>query len=114
MSLPSPGVGRRKPVPVVPAVEADYFELAYFNTSNRSGGIVVEVYWNAFRGGELVKNFGPATFSGAGLVQVAADALARAKALEASGVAAGLAYMMGQRDAIYARLQADGHIPQEV
>jgi hypothetical protein len=115
--LPSPGVERETPVAVASAPTANYFELAHFDTSNRPDGIAVDIWWNAYqKAGDdktLVKNMGPATYTGARLMAVAADARTRANNYVTAGQPAGVAYILGQRDAIYAALQADGYIPAE-
>lgn len=101
------------PQPIEPPRTANCFGLAHWDvTADR----VLSIWWNAYdktEAGDLtvVANLGPATFEAEALEAVCADALTKAKDYEAAGLTAAQAYALGQRDALYAALQADGHIP---
>src|ERR1051325_10213699 len=102
--------------------QVNYFEITHYDISNRGAGVgdaVLMVWWRAYLRTptptpddpaafplRLAKECGPADFAGEALRALCADADARTQAYKAMGVDAGAAYALGQRDAIYAVLQA--------
>jgi hypothetical protein len=108
--------------PIEGLPQANYFDLAHYDISNRGASAtdaVLDVWWRAYLREpreptvddpstytlRLAKECGPATFFGAALSAICADAFARAKEYSDAGYPDDAAYVLGQRDAIYAALR---------
>lgn len=120
------GIKLTNPVAVSTVPTANYFDLAYYQILNDTPGVTtpasdpttvahLEVGWNAWMAGEdgkttPVASCGPVKITGADLLAVCADSDARTQAYKAANVPAGVAYALGQRDAIYAWLTANNYI----
>lgn len=104
--------------------QANYFDLVHYDVSNRGASAadaVLMVWWRAYLKQprqptaddpatstlRTAQECGPATYAGTALQTLCADADARTQAYKRQGLPAGVAYALGQRDAIYAALQAD-------
>jgi hypothetical protein len=107
------------PVSVSEVELANYFDIAYYTITNEgdtAAAAVLRVWFNASNKDAatgaltLVRNLGPAEFRGDALKALCADADARTQAYKVQGLDAGSSYALGQRDAVYAALQAGGFI----
>ena len=111
--------------PITGVAEANYFDLVHYDISNRGAtaqDAVLDVWWRAYLREDrepteddpatftlrIAKDCGPQTFYGAKLAAICADAFVRAKGFSDLGYPDEAAYVLGQRDAIYAALQAEG------